>query len=258
MAVSTEIHCETRLNRLPEKSFGQINQPFLPRPATFNRPPFPILSGGTIPLGKPSGVSRSRASLVFFVVRIYYRKIAIYQGFCRIVAVRYCVTPYTRVGIFCQTLPLTMKNISQNTASGGRAAKGNFRQHEIRGQRCQRGRFSSNHFSVVRIYYLKNANYQGFCPDLPVKFCSILATSRRKFLPNLSIDDEKQESKPCKSKAMARLEELKHSVSTVAAHKNRMDARIVFDGRPPRNRFLFPWLPSAHCGGNSKTHFVSF
>lgn len=94
------------------------------------------------------------------------------------------------VVIFCQALPLTMKNESQNTASGGRAAKGNFRQHEIRGQRCQRGRFSSNHFSGVRIYYLKNANYRGFCPNLPVKYCSIFAISRRNVLPNLLIDDE--------------------------------------------------------------------
>ena len=35
-------------------------------------------------------------------------------------------------------------------------------------------------------------------------------------------------------------EELKHSVSTVAAHKNPVDAGIVFDGWPSRNRFLFP------------------
>ena len=95
-----------------------------------------------------------------------------------------CNPLHNVVGIFCQTLPLTMKNKSQNAASGGRAAKGNFRQHEIRGPRCRRGRFFSNQFSIVRIYYLKNANYQGFCPDLPVKFCSILAISRRKFLPS--------------------------------------------------------------------------
>jgi len=88
------------------------------------------------------------------------------------------------VAIFCQTLPLTMKNKSQNTAGGGRAAKGNFRQHEIRGQRCRRGRFSSNHFFLVRIYYLKNANYQGFRPDWPVKLCSFFELSRRNFLPS--------------------------------------------------------------------------
>jgi len=76
-----------------------------------------------------------------------------------------------------------MKNNSQNMVNSGRAAKGNSRQHEIRGQRCQRGRFSTNHFFNVRLYYRKNANYQGFCPDWAVKFCSILATSRRKFLP---------------------------------------------------------------------------
>jgi hypothetical protein len=50
------------------------------------------------------------------------------------------------VVIFCQALPLTMKNMGQNMAGGGRAAKENSRQYEIRGQRRQRGRFSSNHF----------------------------------------------------------------------------------------------------------------
>jgi hypothetical protein len=87
------------------------------------------------------------------------------------------------VGIFCQTLPLTMKNKNQNTVSGGRAAEGNFRQYEIRGQRCQRGWFSSNHFPVVIIYYRKNADFRGLCADLLVKHCSIFEPGGRNFPP---------------------------------------------------------------------------
>jgi hypothetical protein len=73
----------------------------------------------------------------------------------------------------------------QNMAGGGRAAKGNSRQYEIRGQRRQRGRFLSNHFFIVRMYYRKNAIYQGFRRNWLVEFCANLAPSRRKFLADL-------------------------------------------------------------------------
>jgi hypothetical protein len=46
---------------------------------------------------------------------------------------------------------------------------------------------------------------------------------------------------------VARSEELKHSVSTVAVHKNPVDAGMVFDGRRSRNSFLFPEASIAHC-----------
>jgi len=39
-----------------------------------------------------------------------------------------------------------MKDMNQNMTSGGRVTQGNFRQLEIRGQECQRGRFPSNCF----------------------------------------------------------------------------------------------------------------
>lgn len=94
------------------------------------------------------------------------------------------------VVIFCHALPLTMKNMRQNMAGGGLLAKGNSRQHEIRGQRRQPGRFLSNHFFLVRIYYRQNVIYQGFCQNWPVEFCANLAPIRRKFLADLSIDDE--------------------------------------------------------------------
>jgi hypothetical protein len=72
-----------------------------------------------------------------------------------------------------------MKDMNQNMASGGGAAEGNFRQLEIRGQGRQHGRFSSNHFFVVRIYYLKNAIYQGFRQNWPVKYCASLAQASK-------------------------------------------------------------------------------
>jgi len=92
--------------------------------------------------------------------------------------------------ISCQTLQMTMKNMNRNMVGGGWTVKAKFRQCEIRGQRRQRGRFPSNHFFAVRIYYHKNAIYQGFRRNWPVEICANLAPSRRKFLPNLSIDDE--------------------------------------------------------------------
>jgi hypothetical protein len=75
--------------------------------------------------------------------------------------------------------------------SGGRAAKrGIPASVKFMGKGVIEGFFSSNHFPHVRIYYLKNANYQGFCPNLTIKCCAMIAQGRRKFLPNLSIDDE--------------------------------------------------------------------
>jgi hypothetical protein len=43
-----------------------------------------------------------------------------------------------------------MKSMNQNMAGGGRVAKGNFRQHETRGQRRQRGRFFLKSFSSCK------------------------------------------------------------------------------------------------------------
>jgi hypothetical protein len=83
-----------------------------------------------------------------------------------------------------------MKDMNQNMASGGRAAEGNFRQLEIRGRGVSTGDFPQIVFFVVRIYYLKNAIYQGFRQNWPVTYCASHAQGRRKFLPNLSIDDE--------------------------------------------------------------------
>ena len=69
------------------KILGQINQPFLPRPATFNRPPFSNPFRRHHSVGKTVWRFEAEVILVFFVVSIYYLEIAIYQWFCRILAV---------------------------------------------------------------------------------------------------------------------------------------------------------------------------
>ena len=94
------------------------------------------------------------------------------------------------IGIFGQALPIEMKNKSKHEQRRADGKKGNFRQRESYGQKGRRRFCPSNHFPQVRIYYRKNALYQGFRPDLPVKLCSMIEQGRRNFLPNLSIDDE--------------------------------------------------------------------
>jgi hypothetical protein len=59
----------------------------LPRPATFNRPPFSNPFRWCHSVGKTVCRFEAEVILVFFVVRIYYLEIAIYQWFCRILAV---------------------------------------------------------------------------------------------------------------------------------------------------------------------------
>jgi hypothetical protein len=51
-----------------------------------------------------------------------------------------------------------------------------------------------------------------------------------------------------KTGPLTRSAELKPSASAVAAHENRMDARIVFGGWPQRNRSLFPAASIGHYG----------
>jgi len=58
-----------------------------------------------------------------------------------------------------------------------------------------------------------------------------------------------------KARPVARLEKLNPSASTVVAHKNLVDARIVFDGSPLRNRSLFPADSIGHCGRKFQSAF---
>jgi hypothetical protein len=105
----------------------------------------------------------------------------------------------------------------------------------------------------VRIYYLKMRFLKGFAGVLWVQFCSSLAQNNRKFLAELSFDDEKHTSK--RRKRWTRLDGPKHSVSTAVAHEKPVDATIIFDGCPSRNRPLFPFAFTGPWGREFQTAF---
>ena len=72
----------------------RTDQPFLPRPATFNGPPFANPFEWHPSVGETVWRFEVEGIVVFFVVRIYYPINAIYQWFSWILAVRYCAIPY--------------------------------------------------------------------------------------------------------------------------------------------------------------------
>lgn len=109
---------------------------------------------------------------------------------------------------------------------------------------------------IVMIYYLKMRFVNGFALILAMQFCVAATPQRGKFLSDSSMDMKQKSQNHATARQAARLEELKHSVSTAGTHKNLADARIVFVRRRLRNRFFFRWLPSALVGGNSKRHFA--
>ena len=75
------------------------------------------------------------------------------------------------------------------------------------------------------------------------------------FCQTCQLTMKKESQNHAKARPVARSEELKHSVSTVAAPKNPVDAGIVFDGWPLRNRFLFPVDSSGQCGRKFQNAF---
>ncbi len=173
-----------------------------------------------------------------------------------------CNPLHNGVAIFCQTLQLTMKNMNPNTASDGWAAEGNFRQYEIRGRRGQRGQFSSNHFSLVRLYYLKNANYQVFCPDLPVKLCSFFELSRQNF-PPCWCRMEKLSANRCLSGGENRANRCQNPgmgfVASVASESRQISCKAC-KGRPPfpvRVPATMKIISVRLATRETKTHFVS-
>ena len=143
---------------------------------------------------------------------------------------------------------------------GGRlAAKVSFRQHEIRGQKfCRQGwrplvslmvtvrssrmpeKFPpmiSNHsfahicgqdlrhrFVIVRIYYREVRFVGGFAGILTVQFRVPVTQDSRRFMSDLSIDMKEKSQNTAATRPVARLDKLKPSASTVAAHKNLADA----------------------------------
>jgi hypothetical protein len=67
-----------------------------------------------------------------------------------------------------------MKNMNQDMACGGWAADGNFRQREIRGQGCQRGRFSTNCFFRCKDLLPEKRDLSRVPPELAGKIlCNV-------------------------------------------------------------------------------------
>jgi hypothetical protein len=108
------------------------------------------------------------------------------------------------------------------------------------------------------IYYLKVRFVNGFALILAMQFCVAATPQRGKFLSDSSMDMKQKSQNHAGAKQAARLEELKHPVSTAGTHKNLADARIVFDGRQLRNRFLFPVASIGHDGREFQKAFCAF
>jgi hypothetical protein len=177
-------------------------------------------------------------------------------------------------------------------AGGGLAARVSFRQREIRGQKfCRRGwrplvsltvavrsnrlpgKFTPmisnhpfarirghghrHHFAIVRIYYREMRFIEGFAGILAMQSCDVMTQGSRKFMSDSSIDMKQKSQNTAETRQVVRLGKLKHSASTVAAHKNLMDTGIVFDGWLLRNRSLFPVSFTGHCGRKSPKAFYA-
>ena len=111
---------------------------------------------------------------------------------------------------------------------------------------------------IVMIYYLKMRFVKGFALILRVQFCDEATQRRWNFLSDWSMDMKQKSQNHAGAKQAARLEEQKHSVSTAGTHKNLADARIVFDGRQLRNRFLFPAASIGPGGREFQKAFCAF
>jgi hypothetical protein len=108
------------------------------------------------------------------------------------------------------------------------------------------------------IYYLKMRFVNGFALILAMQFCVAATPQRGKFLSDSSMDMKQQSQNHATARQAARLEELKHSVSTAGTHKNLADARIVFVRRRLRNRFLFPMASIGPCRRKFQKAFCAF
>jgi len=192
------------------------------------------------------------------MVRIYYLKMRFVNGFAGILRVQFysIITQSSRS--FLPDSSTDMKQKSPCTAefkanggfsrsplpndylvSGGwLAAKGSFRQREIRGQEfCRqrwhplvsftvavrsnrmpgklppmisnhpfariRGHGHRHHFLIVRIHYLKMRFVEGFALILRVQFCAPVSQNSRKFMSESSIDMKEKSQSTAATRRMA-------------------------------------------------------
>lgn len=118
---------------------------------------------------------------------------------------------------FLPNSPIEMKNMNQDMA----AAEENFRQREIRGQRCQRGRFSTNRFFCSKDLLPENGDLSrvspGFCG---VNFVRYMNLAIENFRQTCQWTMNNQSQKHANARPLAWSAELKPSAPTVAAHKH--------------------------------------
>jgi len=164
---------------------GRISKPSLPRSNTFNGPPFSNPSRRHHSNGKTVWRLLVRVMvIVFIMVSLYYPKNALCKVFCPdFGGIILCSCLRKAVGIFCQALPLTVKNMKQKAASGVGRKKGNFRHHEIRGPRRQCGQVALNHFYRCKDLLPAKLELSGVLPELAGK---ILCNPCNK-LPEISV-----------------------------------------------------------------------
>jgi len=248
------------MTSFPGAFTGRINRPSLPRSNTFTGPPFSNLSRRHQYNGKTAWRFEVKVivMVIIFIVRIYYLKIRFVNGFARIFRVQFCSTIELASRKFMSDSSIDMKQKSPCTAEfkanggfggsplpndyfvagGGLAAKKNFRQCEIRGQKFYRrgwrlpvsltvvvrlnrltGKFTPmisnhpfarirghahrHHFSIVRIYYREMRFIEGYAGVLRVQFCAPVSQSSRKFMSESSIDMKEKSQSTAETRRMA-------------------------------------------------------
>ena len=223
---------------------------------TFNGPPFSNPSRRHHHSGKTVWrfVVKVIVMVIIFMVMIYYLKMRFVKGFARILRVQFC-SPIEQISRkFMSDSSIDMKEKSPCTAtfkanggfsgsplqndyfvvSGRLAAKGNFRQCEIRGQKfCRRGcsftvavwsnrlpgkifPMIPNHpftafrdqghchdFLIVRIYYREKRFIGGFARILAMQFCDAATQRRRNFLSDSSTDMKQKSQYTAETRRMA-------------------------------------------------------
>ena len=221
---------------------GRINRPSLPRSNTFNGPPFSNPSRRHHHSGKTVWRFEVKVivMVIIFIVRIYYLKTRFVKGFARILRVQFCSPIELTSRKFMSDSSIDMKEKSPCTAKfkanggfsgsplpndyfvagGWLAAKGSFRQREIRGQKfCRQGwrlpvsftvavrsnrlpgkfppmisnhpftrisrSWSSSSFCHCKDLLPRNAIYQGFRPDFSHAILCACCTKRSKIYVRL-------------------------------------------------------------------------
>ncbi|MGA9778536.1 MAG: hypothetical protein WBS33_09725 [Verrucomicrobiia bacterium] len=196
--------------------------------------------------------------VIIFMVRIYYLKTRFVKGFALILRVQFCSSIELTSRKFMSDSSIDMKQKSPCTAKfkanggfngsplpddyfvadGWLAARGSFRQREIRGQKfCRqgwrppvsltvaagsnrlpgkfppmistillpafRGHGHRHHFAIVRIYYREMRFIEGFTGILAMQSCVPVTQGSRKFMSDSSIDMKEKSQDTAETRPVA-------------------------------------------------------